>query len=306
MTAPSLRELAPEAVLRRLELTISRRLDGLLQGDYEGLLPGPGTEPDESRPYEPGDDVRRMDWNVTARTTVPHVRYPVSDRELETWVLLDRSSSMDFGTARCEKRDLALAAVAVVGFLTLRAGNRTGAVVLQHGGADRLPARPGRQALLGLLWRLANVSSTGDGSGTPLASGIELLLRPPRRRGLAVVVSDFLSDTDWDRPLRVLAQRHQVLAVEVVDPRELELPDVGYLSLVDTETGRVRDVQTARRSTRQRYATAAAEQRADIAARLRRAGASHLHLRTDRDWVLDIVRFVLAQRRTRQVLATVR
>ncbi len=303
---PSLRELAPEAVLRRLELTISRRLDGLLQGHYQGLLPGPGTEPDESRPYEPGDDVRRMDWNVTARTTVPHVRDPVADRELETWVLLDRSPSMDFGTARCEKRDVALAAVAAVGFLTLRAGNRTGAVVLHQGGAQRLPALPGRQALLALLWRLARASSEGDGSGTDLAAGVEQLVRPTRRRGLAVVVSDFLSDGDWDRPLRALAQRHQVLAVEIVDPRELELPDVGYLTLVDTETGRVRDVQTSRRSTRQRYAAAAAQQRADIAARLRRAGASHLQLRTDRDWVLDTVRFVLAERRTRRVSATVR
>ena len=305
-STPSVRELAPEAVLRRLELIISRRLDGLLQGDYEGILPGPGSEPDESRPYEPGDDVRRMDWNVTARTTVPHVRDPVADRELETWVLLDRSQSMDFGTARCEKCDLALAAVAAVGFLTLRAGNRTGAVVLHHQGAQRLPALPGRQGLLGLLWRLAKVSSGGDRSGTDLAAGIDQLIRPARRRGLAVVVSDFLSDTEWDRPLRALAQRHQVLAVEIVDPRELELPDVGYLTLVDTETGRVRDVHTSRRSTRRRYAAAAAQQRADIAARLRRAGASHLQLRTDRDWVLDIVRFVVAQRRTRRMAASVR
>ncbi len=325
--APSLRVLAPEEVLRRLELSVSRRLDGLLQGDYQGLLPGPGTEPDESRPYQPGDDVRRMDWNVTARTTVPHVREPVADRELETWALLDRSPSMDFGTARCEKRDLALAAVAAAGFLTLRAGNRFGAVALHHGPAQRLPALSGRQALLALLWRLASTSAGDDGDTPPalspgsdrersdpggrtrstdLAAGVEHLLRPARRRGLAVVVSDFLSATDWGRPLRALAQRHQVLAVEVVDPRELELPDVGYLTLVDPETGRVRDVQTSRRSTRQRYATAAAEQRADIADRLRKSGASHLQLRTDRDWVLDIVRFVLAQRRTRRLPPGVR
>lgn len=301
---PSLRELAPEAVLRRLELVISRRLDGMLQGDYQGLLPGPGSDSDESRLYQPGDDVRRMDWNVTARTTAPHVRDPLADRELETWVLLDRSPSMDFGTARCEKRDMALAAAAAVGFLTLRAGNRVGAVVLGPGPAQRLPARTGRQALLGLLRRLAttpSAGSTGAGTTTDLAAGIEQLTRPPRPRGLAVVVSDFLSDTDWDRPLRVLAQRHQALAIEVVDPLELQLPDVGYLTLVDPETGRMRDVQTSKGPLRDRYAAAAAEQRADIAGRLRRAAAAHLVLRTDADLVLEVVRFVMAQRRTRRV-----
>ncbi len=304
---PSLRELAPEAVLRRLELVISRRLDGMLQGDYQGLLPGPGSDPDESRLYQPGDDVRRMDWNVTARTTAPHVRDPLADRELETWVLLDRSPSMDFGSARCEKRDMALAAAAAVGFLTLRVGNRVGAVMLGPGPAERLPARTGRQALLGLLRRLATTPSGGSGDGagagaaTDLAAGVEQLARPPRPRGLAVVVSDFLSDTDWDRPLRVLAQRQQVLAIEVVDPLELELPDVGYLTLVDPETGRVREVQTSKRPLRDRYAAAAAEQRADIARRLRRAGANHLLLRTDSDLVLEVVRFVMAQRRTRRV-----
>ena len=295
--------MAPEAVLRRLELTVTRRLDGILQGDYRGLLPGPGTEPDESRPYQPGDDVRHMDWNVTARTSVPHVRDPIADRELETWVLLDRSPSMDFGTARCEKRDLALAATAAVGFLTLRAGNRTGAVVLHQGPTQLLPARSGRQALLGLLWRLARVQSTADGPSTDLAAGIERLSRPPRRRGLAVVVSDFLSETDWGRALRALSRRHQVLAIEVVDPRELSLPDVGFLTLVDTETGRLREVQTSRPALRERYAAAASEQRAGIAARVREAGAAHLVLRTDRDWVLDVVRFTVAQRRAGRAVA---
>ncbi len=302
---PSLRDMAPEAVLRRLELVIWRRLDGMLQGDYQGLLPGPGSEADESRLYQPGDDVRRMDWNVTARTTAPHVRDPLADRELETWVLLDRSPSMDFGTARCEKRDVALAAVASIGFLTLRVGNRVGAVVLGQGPAQRLPVRTGRQALLGLLRRLATAPGGGvTATGTDLGAGVEQLTRPPRPRGLVVVVSDFLSDSAWDRPLRVLAQRHQVLAIEVVDPLELELPDVGYLTLVDPETGLVHEVQTSRRPLRDRYAAAAAEQRAGIATRLRRAGASHLVLRTDTDLVLDVVRFVLAQRRSRRTTGT--
>lgn len=305
---PSLRDLAPEAVLRRLELVIWRRLDGMLQGDYQGLLPGPGSEPDESRLYQPGDDVRRMDWNVTARTTAPHVRDPLADRELETWILLDRSPSMDFGTARCEKRDVALAAVATVGFLTLRVGNRVGAVVIGQGPAQRLPARTGRQALLALLRRLATAPSAVGvtATGTDLAAGVEQLTRPPRPRGLVVVVSDFLSHSAWDQPLRVLAQRHQVLAIEVVDPLELRLPDVGYLTLVDPETGRVHEVQTSKRPLRDRYAAAAAEQRTAIATRLRRAGASQLVLRTDGDLVLDVMRFVMAQRRTRRAASTAR
>ncbi|HEV3401518.1 MAG TPA: DUF58 domain-containing protein, partial [Acidimicrobiales bacterium] len=141
---PLVAERRPEEVLRQLELLVTHRLDGLLQGDYQGLLPGPGSEPGESRPYQPGDDVRRIDWNLTARTTVPHVRDEVADRELETWVVVDCSASLDFGTALCEKRDLAVASTAAVAFLTARTGNRMGAVMVWPNGHVRVPARPGR------------------------------------------------------------------------------------------------------------------------------------------------------------------
>ncbi|MEP6695790.1 MAG: DUF58 domain-containing protein [Pseudonocardiales bacterium] len=292
-------DLGPsEAVLRRLELTVTRRLDGLLQGDHLGLLPGPGSEAGESREYRAGDDVRRMDWPVTARTTVPHVRETVADRELETWVLVDLSASLDFGTAGCQKRDLAVAGLAAVTHLTVRGGNRVGAVVVTGEQVVRVPARGGRIAAQALIRQVVRTPRAAPGEPTDLAAAIGLLSRPPRRRGLAVVVSDFLSDPDeWERPLRALRTRHDVLAVEVLDPRELELPSVGVLTLVDPETGQVLEVQTGSRGVRERYAAAAREQRAAVAGALRRAGAGHLQLRTDRDWLLDIVRFVSARRR---------
>jgi uncharacterized protein (DUF58 family) len=295
---PSIRIGRAEEVLRQLDLLISRRLDGLLQGDYSGFLPGPGSEPGEGREYRPGDDIRRMDWNLTARTTIPHVRDLIADRELETWALIDCSASLLFGTALCEKRDLAVAATAAVAFLTARTGNRMGAVMVWPGGSARVPARPGRQAMLALLHTLLTKPPGDDGKGsTDLAAGIEMLLRPPRRRGLVVVVSDFLAPKGWEKPLRALAARHQTMAVEVVDPRELELPNVGYLTLVDPETGRLREIQTAKKGLRERYAEAAAAERAEIAASIRRAGAQHLILRTDRDWLRDIVQFVVATKR---------
>jgi uncharacterized protein (DUF58 family) len=295
-----------EAVLRKLQLLVTRKLDGLLQGDHLGLLPAVGSEVAESREYRPGDDVRRMDWPVTARTTVPHVRQTVADRELETWICLDLSASLDFGTARCEKRDLAVAAAAAVTHLTVRGGNRTGAVLATGDGLVRIPARGGRQNAQGMMRRIVETPRAAAGTVTDLAAAVDALNRPPRRRGMAVVISDFLtpdlvSDAgpppSWERPLRKLGVRHDVLAVEVVDPRELELPDVGVLTVTDTETGRMHEVQTGDRRFRQRYAEAAAAQRATIAASLRRAGAGHLRLRTDSDWLLDIVRFVAAQRR---------
>lgn len=285
-----------EVTLSKLELLVTRKLDGLLQGDYLGLLPGPGTEPGESREYRPGDDVRRMDWPVTARTTVPHVRQTIVDRELETWLAVDLSASLEFGTAQCFKRDLAVAAVAAVSHLTVRGGNRIGAVVGTGAGAHRVPARPGRRGAQGLLREVAGTDR--QGGRTDLAALIDALNRPPRRRGMAVVISDFLAPAGWERPLRKLAVRHDVLAIEVLDPRELELPDVGVLELVDPESGAVHEVQTSP-AVRARYAAAAAEQRARISAMLRRAGVGHLRLRTDSDWLLDIVRFVAAQRHAR-------
>ncbi|WP_436521673.1 DUF58 domain-containing protein [Actinoplanes sp. HUAS TT8] len=310
-----------EAVLARLQLLVTRKLDGLLQGDYVGLLPGPGTEAGESREYRPGDDVRRMDWAVTARTTRPHVRRTVADRELETWMAVDLSASLDFGTAKWLKKDLVIAAATAVTHLTARGGNRIGAVVgtgsaVREKGSSgffkkrttpsdapgpstvRMPARPGRKEAQGLLRAIARTQIRPGRAD--LGELIDMLNRPPRRRGVAVVISDFLAPVEsWSRPVRKLGVRHDVLAIEVVDPRELELPDVGVLTLSDPESGDLHEVQTADPALRERYAAAAGEQRAAIARALRAAGASHLRLRTDTDWLLDMVRFVAAQRHAR-------
>ena len=301
--APQQRAEAPtqqraEAMLARLHYVITRRLDGLLQGDYLGLLPGAGSEAGESREYRPGDDVRRMDWPVTARTTLPHVRESIADRELEAWLAVDLSASLDFGTARHLKRDLAIAAAAAVTHLTIRGGNRIGAVVSNGEVRHRIPARSGRRPGHALLRAIARTESAPGRSD--LGELIDALNRPPRRRGLAVVISDFLAPPEqWQRPLRRLAVRHDVLCVEVVDPRELELPDVGVLVVADPETGAVHEVQTSDRSLRERYASVARAQRAAVASTIRSVGAAHLLLRTDSDWLLDIVRFVAAARHAR-------
>jgi uncharacterized protein (DUF58 family) len=244
-----------------------------------------------------------MDWPVTARTQVPHVRETIADRELETWVVLDLSASLDFGTAYCEKRDLAIAGLAAVSHLAVRGGNRLGAVVTTGERVDRYPALSGRLPADRLLRSVVATPRAGGGRRGDLAAALESLRRPPRRRGLVVVISDFLGSdargpADWERPLRGLGARHELLAIEVVDPRELELTDVGLLTVVDPESGQTLEVPTGNAAFRQRFAEGAAAQRQEIAAGLRRAGAAHLRLRTDRDWLADVVRFVAERRRT--------
>lgn len=301
-------KLAPVASVRRLQLQVAHRLDGLLQGDHLGYLPGPGTEPAEARAYCPGDDVRRMDWAVTARTGYPHVRDAVAERELETTLLIDLTASMSFGTARSEKREVAVALAAAVGHLAAGPGDRLAAVVLS-GGVRRLPARPGRQAALALL-HVLRTTRPGDGTGASLADGLAAVANPPRRRGLVVVVSDLVGgapgragaaeqDPTWARPLRLLARRHDVVVVEIVDPRELELPALGVLRLVDPESGRHLEVQTSDRRVRERYAEAARARRAGHAVAVRRAGAGHLVLRTDADWLPELAEFLATRRRLR-------
>jgi uncharacterized protein (DUF58 family) len=289
---PSVDESPPSELLRRLELTIVRRLDGLLHGDYRGLVPGHGTEPGETRRYVAGDDVRRIDWNVTARMQTPYYRETIAERELETWLLTDLSPSLDFGTVRCTKRDMAVAAAGTIAFLTARAQNRLGAVLLDREGTKVLPARTGRVHLRSVMHRIITAPRGDGGGGTDLAAGINRVGRAGQRRGLVVLVSDFLAPPDWETALRSLAARHEVLAIEVLDPREVELPNVGLMVVRDPESGRQREVRTSDPELRARYALAAKQQRDRIAQTLRRAGADHLQLRTDRDWLVDLVRFV--------------
>ena len=299
---PSLDLHEGDALLRRLELTVRNKLDGLLQGNYLGLVPGPGSEAGESRQYVPGDDVRRMDWAVTARTTVPHMRQTVADRELETWLVVDLSPSMDFGTARAEKRELVLAAITAIVQLTVRGGNRIGAVIGNGSQSYVIPALGGHAHARHLVRRIADTPRVVEGATSDLGRLLEQLRRPQRRRGLVAVISDFVESggpdapLTWERPLRALATRHQLLGVEILDPRELQLAATGLVTFVDTETGRQLEVQTDDAGVRERYAAAALQQRERIATGLRHSGAAHLQLRTDRDWVSDVVRFVIARR----------
>ncbi|MCA1007779.1 DUF58 domain-containing protein [Rhodococcus hoagii] len=291
----SLRDPELTAALRTLELTVRRRLDGVLHGDHLGLIPGPGSEPGDAREYQPGDDVRQMDWSVTARTTHPHVRQTVADRELETWLVIDLSASLDFGTALCEKRDLAVAAASAVTYLAGGSGNRIGAVVTTGDRLVRIPARGGRVHAQAMLRRIATTPHAAEGVRGDLRGALESLRRPERRRGLAVVISDFLGPIDWEHSLRALSGRHELLGIEVLDPRDLELPDAGDVVLSDPESGRTREFATTPRL-RADFAQAAAAHRAEVETTLRRCGAPRLSLSTDRDWISDVVRFVGSRR----------
>ena len=284
------------AALRTLELTVKRKLDGVLHGDHLGLIPGPGSEPGDSRIYQPGDDVRRMDWSVTARTQVPHVRQMIADRELETWLVVDMSASLDFGTTGCEKRDLAVAASAAITYLNSGGGNRLGAIIANGENIVRVPALSGRAHEQSMLRTIATMPKASPGVRGDLADAIDALRRPERRRGMAVVISDFLGPVTWMRQLRAIAARHEVLGIEVLDPRDVELPDVGDVILQDTESGVTREF-TIDAQLRSDFGKAAATHRAEVARTMRRCGAPLLTLRTDRDWIADIVRFVASRRR---------
>src|SRR3984893_4215838 len=284
------------AALRTLELTGKRKLDGVLHGDHLGLIPGAGSEPGESREYQPGGDVRRMDWAVTARPTHPHVRQMIADRELETWLVVDMSASLDFGTAVCEKRDVAVAAAAAITFLNSGGGNRLGAVIANGEKTTRVPGRSGRQHEQTLLPNIATIAEAPVGVRGDVAAAIVALRRPERRRGMAVIISDFLGPINWMRPLRAIAGRHEVLGIEVLDPRDVELPDVGDVILQDAESGVTREFSIDAKL-RNDFEKAAAAHRAEVARTLRRRDAPLLSLRTDRDWIADAVRFVGNRRR---------
>ena len=286
------------SVLRRLELDVSRRLDGLLHGDHRGLVPGHGSEPGEARPYVPGDDVRRIDWNVTARTTTPHIRETVADRELECWLVADRTASVDFGTTEQTKADLLLSASGAVSLLTARGGNRLGAIICGPDKPIIIPARQGRAHTMAILSRIATTACVDEAPPVSLGETLAQLNAVARRRGLVVVLSDFLDDPEgWRRQLAALRVRHELLCIEVVDPRELVLPDAGVLTLIDTETGRVREINTSNRKIRERYAAEAVVQRRDITSAIRAAGADHIQLRTDGDWLAELAGHVSSRRR---------
>jgi uncharacterized protein (DUF58 family) len=283
----------PEGLLRALDVSIARRMEGLLAGDFRSNLLGTGSELAMIRPYVPGDDVRRIDWNVTARTNEPHVRVDLAERVLVTWLVLDSSVSMTFGTAERRKADVAEGVGIAIGHLATRRGNRLGIVSFGDDELRALPPKQGRVGLVGLLSELRRDRDNGtNGNGTSLAEAIVRTGALGRQRSLIVVVSDFRGPRDWRRPLLELASRHEVIAVEVRDPREQELTNVGLLWLVDPETGRQLRVDTRSRRLRERFAAAAAEERAQVAHTFSSVGARHVVLSTSGDWLRSLVVFL--------------
>ena len=292
---------APERILQRLDWRVVRRLDGLLQGDYRTLFRGSGLDFADLREYVPGDDVRAIDWNVTARTDVPHIREYVEDREVSAWFLLDLSPSIDFGSADGErvKRSVLIDVVATLARLLTRRGNRVGMLVQDDLAMKTIPPRSGRDQVLRMVQVLLGEPLRPASGMTDLAPLLEAGLRSVRRRSLVFIVSDFIAQAGWERPLTLLARRHDVVAIVLVDPRERELPDVGPMILEDAETGEQLYVDSHDAGFRRRFAEAAARREADVAASFRRAGVDHATLSTDDDLVRAIIRMATSRRRGR-------
>ena len=301
-----------DLLLRELEWKVIRRLDGLLQGDYRTLMRGGGLDLADLREYQPHDDVRHIDWNVTARLNIPHVRVFTEDREMSAWFLLDLSPSINFGPQGNAKRDILTGFVAVLSRLLTRHGNRVGAMLYSAGNAANravdtvLPPRSSRAHVLHLVHRL--LAPPTPAHGTPPQGGATELhrllqtgLAHRRRRSTVFVVSDFISAPGWEKPLAQLAQRHDVVAVRLLDPLELELPDVGLITLRDAESGEQLQVDTHDAGFRHRFARLAAQREAVLREGLAKAGADTLELCTDDDLVDALLRFMdMRQRRVRR------
>ncbi len=294
-------EVASRAdVLRRLDLSIRRKIDGLTSGDHATHRIGPGSERANARAYAPGDDARLIDWNLTARSSETYVRQTEAEHELETWIVADRSASLDFGTTTCEKRDVVLGAAAAAGMLQLSGSNRIGVVMTGGTTLEHRPARQGRTAFTAALASIYDTprQQQPPASGADLSAGLSWVGAAARRHGRVVVISDFLDSGNWASDVRRLAQRHDLLCVHVTDPREFELPSVGILGVVDPETGQQRYVNTSSRKLREQFHTAAAERSRSVQQSIRSAGATYLELSTQRDWLGDMVNFVAGQRST--------
>jgi uncharacterized protein (DUF58 family) len=292
---------APEHVLQRLDWHVIRRLDGLLQGDYRSLFRGNGVDFADLREYEVGDDVRYIDWNVTARMDTPYIREYVEDREITAWFLLDLSPSVDFGTADTErlKRSVLIDFVTTLARLLTRHGNRVGAVFYGSRVERTIPARGGRIQVLRLVNDLLRQPRLARAPFTDLSPLLEAGQHAIKGRSLVFVISDFISAPGWERPLNLLTQRHEVLAVRLFDRREVELPDVGPLLMEDAETGEQLYVDTHDKQFRRRFRDAADRREATLRDAFRRSGVDAVSLSTDEDLVPAIVRMARLRQRRR-------
>ena len=291
----------PEAVLRRLEWTVIRRLDGVLHGDYRTLFRGYGLDLADLREYAFGDDVRHIDWNVTARLQVPHVREFNEEREVAAWFVLDLSPSVAFGSRELQKRAVSAEFVAVLARILTRHGNRVGALCYGSSVDTVIPARSGRRQVLHLLHRMTTRPEAKQATATDLADFLRTAYRVAPRRSLMFVVSDFISTPGWAEPLARLAQRHDVVAVRLYDPMEMELPDIGLLVVQDAETGEQLFIDTHDRGFRRRFAAAAARREDELRNAFRVAGVDALELSTDSDLVDAILRFADLRKRRSQL-----
>lgn len=294
--------LTPERVLSRLEWRVLRRLDGRLHGDYRSLFRGAGLDVVDLREYQPDDDLRHIDWNVTARTDVPHVRQYVEEREVTVWLLLDRSASMAFGPVARRKHVVLTEVATTIAQLLARGGNRIGTVLFDTRIERTVPPGHGRTQVLRILRHLLEPSSVADPSArrtTDLAVPLRAVLGIARRRSLVVIVSDFLSEPGWERPLGLLAHRHDVLAVQVVDRREFDLPAAGMIYVEDAETGEQIFVDTDDPAFRRRLRAAADGRQASLTAAAHRCGIDLFTIATDEDLVRALIRITDLRRRRR-------
>ncbi len=297
--APSDRE-TPQRVLHRLDWQVLRRLDGMLQGDYRSLFMGGGLDFAELREYQPPDDIRHIDWNVTARMDTPYVRLFLEDREITAWFLVDLSPSMSFGTQERRKEAVIVDLVGLLARLLTRNGNRVGAILYDNRVQRTVPPRSGRDQVLRLINDVQNQQSVPGGTMTDLSGLLESASNSVRRRSLIFVVSDFICLPGWDRAIDRLNRRHEVMAVRVWDPRETELPDVGVVVVEDSETGAQMTVDTSDRRFRQRFQEVARQREEDLARTLRRTGIDEMSLSTEEDIVTAVLRFASLRSRARR------
>jgi len=293
---------AAENVLRRIEWTVLRRLDGVLQGDYRMLIRGFGIDLADLREYQHGDDARTIDWNATARLGVPHVRRHNEDREVTAWFLVDLSGSVNFGSGRITKRALAVDFVAVIARLLTRHGNRAGALLYTDGIDTVLPARGGRRHVLHLIDRVGRTGpAQGRGRSTQLGELFDRAAQVIKRRSLVFVVSDFISEPGWARALAFLGQRHEVIAVRLRDAVETALPDLGMVTMEDAETGQQLFVDTHDAGFRRSFASLAARRETALREALAKAGADCIELSTGDDLADTLVRFARLRKRRAQL-----